>query len=264
MWSVSQIAAVLGLLALPAAGAAGQTAAGGTVPTKPVPARTRVFSMVPAKMIEFAVLDAPYSCDLIIETTSTTSDGTTFSSERTLRREYRDSQGRLRVELPVFPGHGIQLITIWDLVAGYEYVLDSQHLVAHRSPLRATAAKPPQEIYATRRALPLRESTTAQGLGSQTIDGVYTEGWRFATTIPAGAEGNDRPFVVSVDAWVAPDMALRILEERSDPRSGHQVVRRNNFVRGEQPPSLFQVPADYSIVDEDGPYKVIFVRPGHN
>lgn len=259
MRTAPRIAVVLALLVLPAASAGDQTAR-----AKPVPGRTRIFNMIPDRMIEFAVLDAPYSCDIVIETTRTTLDGTTFSSERTLRREYRDSQGRLRVELPVFRVEGIQLITIWDLVAGFEYVLDSQHSVAHRSPVRATAAKPPQEIYEYRRTLPLRESTSRQGLGTQTIDGVYTEGWRFTTTIPAGAAGNDRPFDSSVDAWIAPDMALRVLEKRSDPRSGNQVVRRLNLVRGEQPPALFQVPENYTVVDETGPYKVILVQPGHN
>jgi hypothetical protein len=45
-------------------------------------------------------------------------------------------------------------------------------------------------------------------------------------------------------------MGLEVLQKISDPRSGETVHRFTNIVSGEPDPSLFRVPADYTIKDQ--------------
>ncbi len=234
---------------------------------QPRDGQTRFFSYGP-RMTEFAVIGAPFTSELASETVQTGTDGTHFTRERVLSQESRDSQGRVRTEREVFAGHpDLKLITIWDLVGGYQYVLDTQHRVAHRQAMTIAASEPPQEVYELRKtrwqpsAPGASVLVTREALGTQTIEGVYTEGWKFIRTVQPKVAGNDRPFEVTEERWAAPDMALAFLVKRSDPRFGDETVRRTKLVRAEPAPELFQVPTDYSIVEEPGAFKVVFELP---
>jgi hypothetical protein len=88
-------------------------------------------------------------------------------------------------------------------------------------------------------------------LGSQTIEGVVAEGARVTFTIPAGKIGNDRPIVTVNERWYSPELQTVVLSKNSDPRMGETTYRLTNIDRSEPDPSLFQVPADYT-VDEGG------------
>ena len=197
---------------------------------------------------------SPYSCELATESTKIAQDGTKFHHEPVVTREYRDSQGRFRTENPLPSGDAApeqKHIVIRDPVAQVVYMLDSRRLVAHRLPLPTTGTKPAQEIYQARTAAGTRSQyVTRQPLGPQTMEGVYVEGFRFVTNFPAGIFGNDRAFVVTEERWVAPEMALAIFNKRTDPRFGETVMRRTKIQRGEPDPALFQVPSNYTIVDQ--------------
>jgi hypothetical protein len=95
-------------------------------------------------------------------------------------------------------------------------------------------------------------------VGTQLINGVQAEGHRTIETIPAEAEGNDRPITVVSETWFSPELKLTVLTKRSDPRSGDSTVQMLNLSRAEPDPFLFTVPSDYSIVDETGPFTIKF------
>src|SRR5262249_15354242 len=89
----------------------------------------------------------PYSGRESKESVQTLADGTHITTKDPLSLNsamtYRDSQGRLRTERPMFPvpqgrksPDGITLVEIQDPVAGYLYVLDSVNHVAHRVPIQ--------------------------------------------------------------------------------------------------------------------------------
>jgi hypothetical protein len=236
------------------------TAAWGQPSAPPTLEMRRVIRRMPAPGSAQLELDgvvatgSPYSCELTTETTKTAQDGTKFHHQSVVTLEYRDSQGRFRTESSL-PNAGTgpeqQHIVIRDPVAQVVYMLDSQHLVARRLPLPATGAKPAQEIYQARTAAGTRsEYVTRQPLGPRTMEGVYVEGFRFVTNFPAGIFGNDRAFVVTEERWVAPEMALAIFNKRTDPRFGETVMRRTKIQRGEPDPALFQVPANYTVMDQ--------------
>jgi hypothetical protein len=93
-------------------------------------------------------------------------------------------------------------------------------------------------------------------VGTQLINGLQAEGHRTIETIPAEAEGNDRPITVVSETWFSPELKLTVLNKRSDPRSGDTTVQMLNLSRAEPDPSLFTVRPDYSIVDEAGPFTI--------
>ena len=72
---------------------------------------------------------------------------------------------------------------------------------------------------------------------------------RTTTTFPIGAMGNDRPIVVVNESWFSPELKVQVLQKNSDPRSGESTTRLTNISRAEPDASLFQVPADYEIME---------------
>jgi len=91
-----------------------------------------------------------------------------------------------------------------------------------------------------------------ESLGAQTIEGVAAEGTRVTFTIPAGKIGNERPIVTVNERWYSPELQTVVLSKNSDPRMGETTYRLNNIYRGEPDPSLFQVPADYTVNENQG------------
>jgi hypothetical protein len=184
------------------------------------------------------------------------------------------------------------VVQISDPVAGVQYTLDPQNKVAHRSVARTPAqgivapngasvsfspglvsVPPPppppaaaagvysQTITSSRvqgvagsGIPPLSRNFAEEKLPPQTIEGVLAEGVRRTTTIPTGAQGNDRPFNIVSETWTAPDLKLMVLSKNDDPRSGESVTKLMNISRNEPDPTLFQPPADYQIVDETGTF----------
>lgn len=86
-------------------------------------------------------------------------------------------------------------------------------------------------------------------LGKQTIEGVQCEGVKETATIATGAMGNDRPIVITTERWTSTELGIEMLRKHSDPRTGEVVYRVTMLQRGEQPRSLFEVPADYKTQD---------------
>jgi hypothetical protein len=86
-----------------------------------------------------------------------------------------------------------------------------------------------------------------ESLGTQMMEGVTAEGTRTVSTIPAGQIGNERPIDVVSEEWNSKDLQMTIMSRHSDPRTGETTYRVANIRRGEPDPSLFQVPADYTV-----------------
>jgi hypothetical protein len=102
---------------------------------------------------------------------------------------------------------------------------------------------------------------TTESLGTQTIDGVLVEGTRTTVTYPIGMMGNDKEFSSTSEAWTSPELKLMVLTKSNDPRSGENTFRINNLSRTPPDAKLFQVPADYTIVDEKGGYTITYGQP---
>ncbi len=170
-------------------------------------------------------------------------------------------------------------ILITDPVAGVNYMLDpntrtaqkmSASMVSAQDPAIAAAiAKAKQDAESTgqgsatintdgkRLVINMKKSTNeksplapvTESLGTQTIEGVECEGTRTTLTIPAGEIGNELPIVITNERWYSSKLQTDVLSKRHDPRTGDTTFKLVNINQSEPPASLFQVPADYTIVD---------------
>jgi hypothetical protein len=229
------------------------------------------------------ITGASYSGEQVSESVQILADGTriTRKSPGQNQKTYRDFAGRTRTERPMFPGlpaastnpfRDAVVAVIYDPVAGFRYTLDPINHVAHRQKvqpvqpasrnLAGPPASPPKPAPAQANGAPppngLRRTISQDSVGTQLINGVQAEGHRTIETIPAEAEGNDRPITVVSESWFSPELKLTVLNKRSGPRSGESTVQILNISRTEPDPSLFTVPPDYSIVDEAGPFTIKF------
>jgi hypothetical protein len=97
--------------------------------------------------------------------------------------------------------------------------------------------------------IPTDLKPTDEQLGSRQVEGVKATGWRSTTTIPAGRIGNDRAIQVVEEQWDSPELNMVVFSRFSDPRTGVVEYRLTNINRSEPRADLFQVPADYTVID---------------
>jgi hypothetical protein len=197
----------------------------------------------------------PFSADLEIEHTQTLADG---SHIHTVQHEkiYRDGEGRIRSEMYNHQGSDqrnpeeLSSVTITDTPDNVRYTLQTRFHTAQRStifgpPMQPQGA-PRQASEPAPQTQPQRKMTT-EALGTQSIEGIAAEGNRYTTTYPVNFEGNDAPLAFVGETWNSAEMGLQIIQKSNDPRTGETVRRFTHIQRGEPDPSLFQVPADYTI-----------------
>jgi hypothetical protein len=110
----------------------------------------------------------------------------------------------------------------------------------------------------SRAAVPLGAASSAarpvtESLPAQSVNGVTANGSRTTLTIPVGQIGNDRPIQVVSETWYSSDLQMMVKSSNSDPRFGDASFELTNISRGEPDPSLFQIPADYTVSEAKSP-----------
>jgi hypothetical protein len=243
--------------------------------------RVRVIGMVGGVMSN--VKNAPYRADQITETTQTLGDGTRIHNEHQVTL-YRDSQGRVRREMP-------EEISIMDPNAGVSYILNTKNMTARKMQVSVsinsgnsdsgvfafrtlTVTGPPpiasggrggddmgafafsktstdgtEAATITLNGQTVTVTPNKESLGTKIMEGVGAQGDRQTRTIEADAIGNDRPIQIISERWYSPDLQVDIMTRHSDPRTGEETVRLININRAEPDSSLFQVPAGYQIIE---------------
>jgi len=219
---------------------------------------------------------APYSAVQVTEQVQTLADGTHITQSPQTTKFYRDSQGRTRTErrFPLPPGalgkvvDVPSFIDIFDPVARAHYTLEPQNHTARKMTMMAPPPPPPPAntnsvpVKAVR-VLPApfsvagpappdqttRPQVTRDSLGTQTIEGVLAEGSRTTVIYPTGAVGNDRPITTVSETWTSPELKAVVLSRNLDPRNGESTTKLTNISRAEPDASLFQIPADYEVID---------------
>ncbi len=258
------------------AGAYAQGPARGPRPMGPDgPERGRFLGAEPG-MPGRVVKNAPYSADVVTETTQTLADGNHIH-QISNSKIYRDSDGRTRLEqslngLSAIAGSTAlpHVVFIHDPVAHQSFALNADARTATRSgterPGRGNGPPPPgnnggsgemrdqMAMVRMREGFPGGRGANAQNvktesLGRQTIEGVVADGTRTTLTIPAGQLGNEQPIQVVTERWYSADLQTVVLLKRSDPRSGETVTKLANVSRAEPSHSLFEVPADYKVTE---------------
>ncbi len=97
--------------------------------------------------------------------------------------------------------------------------------------------------------VPGQNPPAVEQLGTKVVEGVQAEGTRTTLTIPAGQIGNQNPIQIVDEVWRSPELQVIVHSEHSDPRMGTSVYSLQNISRSDPSPTLFQVPADYTLQD---------------
>lgn len=229
------------------------------------------------------VKGAPYSAQAVNEMVQTLADGNRITNT-TSSNLYRDSQGRERREEASSTGV-VRSVFITDPVEGASYVLNTSNKEARKSGQRTVgfsystdhagvgvgvghgndAVKmetrtfvmnssgngPETFFFANSEVRSDKIKPVVENLGTQTIEGVSAEGTRTTVTIPAGQIGNEQPIVTTTERWYSPELQVTVMNKRTDPRTGTTTYKLTNINRSEPSPTMFQVPADYSIIEPD-------------
>jgi hypothetical protein len=90
----------------------------------------------------------------------------------------------------------------------------------------------------------------SESLGQQTIEGVLATGTRTTRTIQANAIGNEQPIEIVSETWYSPELQTVVMSKHSDPQIGETTYRLTNIQRTEPPQSLFEVPANYTVRED--------------
>jgi hypothetical protein len=217
------------------------------------------------------VKNAPYSADIVTETSQALADGNHIRQTTTVHF-YRDSEGRTRREQPLRTLNGLapnanlpSVVFINDPVAGVNYALNPTEKTASETQwtprggpgpgpggrMQGRGGPPPQggAMQGFRRGGGANENVKTDSLGRQTIEGVPADGTRVTMTIPAGQIGNEQPLQVVTESWYSPDLQTVVLLKRTDPRMGETVTRVTNISRAEPSRTLFEVPSDFQVTD---------------
>jgi hypothetical protein len=233
------------------------------------------------------VKNAPYSADVVTESTQTLGDGNHIR-QTSNGKFYRDSEGRTRQEqslngLSAIAGSTTlpHVVFIHDPVAGHSLALNVTDKTATKSlqrPGRGNGGPPPPPAGATTPGTgqvsdqaagphmrgvgrgPGRSANSqnvkTESLGRQTMEGVVVDGTRTTLTIPAGQMGNEQPINVVTERWYSAELQAVVLLKRSDPRNGETVTKLANVSRAEPSRTLFEAPADYKVTE------TTHMRPG--
>jgi len=217
------------------------------------------------------VKGAPYAAEAVNETIQTLADGNRIV-QRSSAMQYRDSEGRERREETSAMG----AIFITDPVAGTRYTLHPDSQTAEKGPVTTVfrtgavpgipggrggletvsvaidggAAAPQKFFYVNSGSITKFSSPSdskTEDLGKMYIEGVQAQGTRTTTTISAGDIGNERPINIVDEQWYSPDLQMTVMTKHSDPRTGDTTFALKNINRSSPPPTLFEVPSDYTV-----------------
>jgi hypothetical protein len=190
-----------------------------------------------------------------IESVTPLADGTTLTRNRE-EQKWRDSQGRFRKQgTEVDPGKEpvFHTVSIVDPVANTFTLLnlDRKTATVFHLPDQGQAAlhpwvDPDKEPILARP----RVQVKVEKLDGKTIAGAYAVGRRVTRIRPPGTIGNDKPVISVAERWVSPDLKILLASTLDDPRE-KQVRLVTQLDRSAPDPSVFVIPADFTVKDVD-------------
>ena len=206
-------------------------------------AQTDDKTIKPATVRDQIIKNAPYSAEAESESVKTLPDGNKIKTGDK-QMLFRDRQGRTRRGSEYNFGNTTRkTIQITDPVAGFDYYINPVKKIVIRAP----------NINLTRSVTPVKSptgySTKSESLGSKIIEGIETTGNRFITTVAPGTIGNEKSIEMISETWFSPELRVIVLSKRSDPQMGDYTFQLKNIKREEPAPSLFEIPADYKIIE---------------
>jgi hypothetical protein len=207
------------------------------------------------------VAGEPYTATVTATSLEKLANGTTITRSSTIT-EARDSQGRTYRCVTTPPSgasaQGFVRTTVMDPVAhtitewGTQSTTATQFQLPSNTPGGHGAWAGGKPGGSTSGPGPgagdrFHGQVTRTPLPAKSIAGVNAEGVRTTITVPAGAQGNDKPLVSMREVWTSTDLKIVLLETSDDPREGSHKTEVTSLTPGESDPTLFQVPQGYTV-----------------
>lgn len=195
----------------------------------------------------------PLTAIVELESRQILADGST-DVKKTINNIARDSLGRIYNERrqlvsPSFTGSPKLLsFHTFDPETGLNtFLYPSTHIARQTTRPEPGAVAEPKPGAPVPAGNPLVEE---KDLGTEIMENVVVHGIRRNRTVPATASGTGKAVVITDEYWYSDELHLNMLVKHDDPRSGQQIVTVTHVDRNEPDQAMFQVPADYKVVDE--------------
>lgn len=202
----------------------------------------------------------PYSLVRMNTQVQTLSNGVQITS-RTETREWRDAEGRQRMEFRVERNGEMELqnISINDPVLRESIMLHPKAQVAQVTRFPDSTSYQPRPVdkafqeamkpeYQPQQVTPSVENKN-ETLGTTAIAGECAQGTRYTQIIPADAMGNDGELRTVNESWMSPRLGIQLRIVNDDPRTGHMVNEVTELHLEAPDPALFQPPPEYHVFD---------------
>lgn len=195
-----------------------------------------------------AVPGKPFSAKVMLEMTNQLSDGTLIT-HTTHNMDARAIQGRTRNEARSWINSTaseeprLLRIELYDAATRTRTNLFPLAKLVRQWVVGPSSTSQPKPAA--------RPETRRESLRSDVMEGLPVQGTRTTQVYPAGAMGNDRPLTIVAESWVSEDLKIALFTTRNDPRYGAQTVRVTELSRQQPDPSLFDIPTDYKVTNEN-------------
>ena len=195
-----------------------------------------------------AMAGAPFSADVVSQSTQVQADGTPVTQE-SHGKMFRDSAGRTRSENEM---ESHRFVTIVDPVQGTSTVLD---VAAKSATVFHLPSAPAVSAHKVNLAAPTQAGRARiQRLtppGSEDLGTMMMEGFAVIGTRRAGLSEAAKVSAANVvtESWFSKELKVDLLVSRQGPQSASRTTRLTNITPGEPDPTVFQVPADYTVRD---------------
>jgi hypothetical protein len=199
------------------------------------------------------VANAPYSADVSFSRVTTMVDGNTIQNSAT-GKVARDAVGRTyTLETltggPLGQNGPVTRVSIFDPVGGYAYELNLTAKTAIRRAIKQHTGSGTWQGPKAGGTRPAPPDVVKADIGTQTISGISAQGTKSTRTVPAGAIGNALPIVSTTETWYSAQLQVVVSSTHEDPRGGKTTYTLTNIQQAAPDPSLFQVPAGYTVKD---------------
>ena len=187
---------------------------------------------------------APFLAVVNLQSTRALADGAS-ETLHSIANIARDSQGRIYNErrelLPTSSTETSEVLSshIFDPDTRISTFLNPVTRIARQR-------KIPQPLIS-----PSNGDAKKEELGTEVLEGVSVHGTRETEVVLYPGKG--KQIAVITENWYSDELHMNMLTRNSDPRTGVQVIRVTHVNRTEPDPSLFEVPAQYKVVDVNPP-----------
>lgn len=201
------------------------------------------------------IAHAPFTLTLVTEWTRPLTNGGSYTLTNQ-RRIARDSSGRIYQERWILVPKGGKVTSTMNVLQIADPTLHTLYncFPGPKTCTLLTYSGSADAVYrpATSPTATLPDGTgfhQHEDLGVSTTAGVDTTGYRETTTINPGVMGNDRPMVSTREFWYSTQLGINLISIVDTPQSGKQVFTAKDLTTSEPDPSLFNLPAGYTIID---------------